>query len=110
MSKVTQKEIISYITPAAGFFLVEELDDEATAFSIAGNDKKPQRAKVLRVGGVAYFEHFERELLPPAEIGDIIIHSAFGYEDITIKGIKYRLVPFTKVIAVISGEDYEKIQ
>ena len=84
-----------------GYLLLEILENEQpVGFSVEDKNQPAQRGKVLSVGDETFDEHGNK-LESPAEIGDVVVHSAYGFENITHKDEEYRLCPFTKVLAVI---------
>jgi len=103
----TQAEYTA-IKPCKGYILVQPLDlQHSTVFSVAQAEDTPRLAKVLSVGNKTY--HMSgAEYLAPCAIGNTIIHSGFGFEQIKHEGKDYRLVPFDKILAVIEKKN-EKI-
>lgn len=90
----------SPIAPANGYLVLEILDDESPkGFDVEDSDQIPQRGKVLAVGGDTFYEG--EVFKSPAKVGDIILHSGFGYEDVIVQGEKFRLCPFIKTVGVI---------
>lgn len=100
MSKNKARQTLK-LAPANGYLFLKPLDDEQTkGWKVAGVEEAPQRAKVLAVGGAMF--HDSGELIgAPAKKGDIVVHSAFGFESIRHKGDQYLLCPFDKILAVI---------
>lgn len=110
MSKKVQ-EVASLIKPQKGYLLLEILENESpTTYMLSNDDQIPQRGRVLVVGPDTWHEGVHERFESPARAGDIVLHSGFGFEDFYVQGEKLRLCPFSKVIGVISGKDYEKIQ
>lgn len=107
MSKLSS--IAKIITPQKGYLLLEVLENEhPSTFQIADNDQIPQRGRVLVVGPSTWHEGVHERFESPAEVGDVVLHSGFGYEDFRMQGHIFRMCPFSKVIATIKGDDYEK--
>lgn len=101
------RELPDTIKVAPGYLLLEILDNEESE-EIVTNIKdgdKPQRGKVLLVGSKTYYSTGQ-DMESPCGEGDIVVHSAFGYEDFRYKGKKYRLCPFNKVLASYSSKEY----
>jgi len=89
------------IKPCKGYVLVSPLDlQHSAAFSVAQADDTPRLALVLTVGAKTYHTS-GAEYLVPCVVGDSIIHSGFGFEQIKHEGKDYRLVPFDKILAVV---------
>lgn len=84
-----------------GYLLLDILENEQpTSFIVEDKSEPAQRGKVLAVGSDTFDEN-GKELKSPAKVGDVVVHSAFGFENIKYKGEDYRLCPFTKVLAII---------
>lgn len=93
MSKITQ------FKPVKGFLLTKPQQNEQSSSFEIYDKETPQRAKVLVVGDSTY--HTSGQVFEsPCKPGDVIVHSAFGFEDIRSEGEHYRLIPFDKVLAV----------
>lgn len=87
------------LQPSKGYIFVEPLDlEHSTAFHVANSEDTPRRAKVLAVGDKTYHTSGS-DYLAPCKVGDTIIHSGFGFEQIKHHGKEYRLIPFDKVLA-----------
>ena len=82
--------------------LVKPLDvsQPVKGIVIHGIDEKPQLAKVLKVGKDTYYDNTEKVRKAPCKVGDTIIHSSIGWENITLEGEELRMVPFNKVLLV----------
>jgi co-chaperonin GroES (HSP10) len=93
---------ISKIQPSPGYVLLEILENEKpSSFIIADKDATPQRGKVLSIGDFTFHEGVDEEFHAPCKVGDAVIHSGYGYENIRVEGEQYRLCPFSKILAVI---------
>ena len=90
------------IIPSPGYILLQILDSESpTSFSIVDKDQIPQRGKVIAVGESIFYPNTGNIYTSPVKVGDIVIHSAFGYENIKLEGEPYRICPFDKILAII---------
>jgi co-chaperonin GroES (HSP10) len=99
---MVKKSQLNY-TPVSGYLLTEPLEaNQAVGWNAESDDEKPQLAKVLKVGPETWHETHGKRLKAPCKIGDTIIHSSFGFENIIIDGKDYRMVPFNKVLMVKS--------
>lgn len=88
-------------TPVRGFVLVKPLSDEQPKqYIIEDSHETPHEAEVVAVGEDTWYESIDREFKAPCKKGEKIVHSAFGFETIRIGGEEYRLVPFSKVLAI----------
>lgn len=88
-------------SPVRGFILVKPLQESAAkGWDAHTDDDIPHYAEVLAVGENTYFEHTGLLFKAPCKVGDTIIHSSIGFENIKIDGEEYRLVPFGKVLMV----------
>ena len=90
---------INYI-PSEGNLICEPLEGEASQHLTIQDEGFEQKSKVIAVGKDTYYPNTNITLKSPAKIGDEIIHSSLGWENIRILGKKYRVVPFQKVVAV----------
>ena len=89
------------ITPVKGFLVLEVLENESpNSFDVADNDQIPQRGRVLAVGTDTLHESGD-VFKSPCKVGDTVIHSGFGYEDVYIDGERYRMCPFGKVLGIV---------
>lgn len=84
--------------PAPSFLLVEPLD-ETTPFKRASKDEITKKATVLLVGGDSNRHGFT--MISPAKVGDVILHTSFGYQDFEHEGKKYRVVRFDDVLMIL---------
>ena len=110
MNKSKIAQYATYVIPTPGYLLVEILDSQQSSRFTVAVEVTPQRGRVLKVGKPTYRENIPKLIESPAEVGDIVIHSSVGYENITLKGEPMRIVPFSRVISVIKEKDYEKVQ
>jgi len=89
------------IQPTPGYLLLEPV--EATKKTKTGiylpdsHDEKPQKAKVLAVGG----DLLKRKA--PAKVGDTVIYKKWGGDEVKldVSGKEYLFVKFEDVLAVI---------
>ena len=89
-------------TPVAGYLLIKPLEDTQAigGVEIHGGDDRPQFGKVLKVGLSTWYENSDRVLESPCNVGDTIVHSSVGFENVRIEGEEYRLLPFSRVLMV----------
>ena len=96
MSKISLK-----YTPVPGYLLLEPLEDsQPGGWNVEGVEERPQIARVLRAGKSTWYENSDRVFHSPCKVGDVIIHSSVGFENITIEGKEYRMLPFSRVLMV----------
>lgn len=89
---------MSKITPAPGYVLISPTDsDKPKSFEIA-DDEYPQRGRVIAVGSPLIEDG--QTTPSPATVGDMIIHSAMGFENVRSGGDTIRFVPFSKILGV----------
>ena len=89
-------------TPVEGYILVRPLETKQSVkgMELHGVDEQPQLAKVLKVGKDTYYDNTEKVREAPCKVGDTIVHSSVGWENITLEGEELRMVPFSKVLLV----------
>ena len=93
----------SPITPAKGYLLLEILENESPeSIAMPASDQVPQRGKVIAVGGATWYETIHEVFRSPAKVGQIVVHSGFGFENVRIRGDEYRLLPFGKVLGIFN--------
>ena len=84
-----------------GYLLTKPLETTKIGnINIEDDEQRPQKAKVLIVGKSTWYENSDRVFESPCKVGDTIIHSSAGWENVTIEGEDFRLVPFGKVLMV----------
>lgn len=97
MSKKTQPKYAL----VAGYLLTEPLEvTKIGGIAIEDDQQRPQHAKVLKVGDATWHDNVDRVLESPCKVGDTIVHSSVGFENVTIEGKELRMVPFGKVLMV----------
>lgn len=85
--------------PAPSFILVEPLE-EKTTFQIAKTeDQKTVKSKVIQIGADSQRQGFT--LTSPCKVGDVILHSSYGYQDFKQDGKEYRVVRFDDVLMIL---------
>lgn len=90
------------LKPTAGFLVIEPIEGERkTASGIVlpdSHEEKPQRGKVLVVGGAIYDDG--REVIAPCKIGDVVFYKQWGGNEVKIEGKEYLIVKFEDILAV----------
>lgn len=90
------------LKPTAGYLLIEPLEKEVkTASGIYLPDnagEKPQKGKVIAVGGKTYLG--DHEIKSPAKVGDIVLYKKWGGNEVKIEGKEYIFVKFEDTLAV----------
>lgn len=89
----------SQFTPAKGYILIEPIDQQKVGNIEIADDGLPQNGKVLAIGQATYHDN-GKAFEPPCKVGDIIVHSAGGFENMRVEGKIYRFVHFSKVLAI----------
>lgn len=90
------------LKPTAGYLLIEPLEKEVkTASGIYLPDnigEKPQKGKVIAVGGNIFVS--EHEIESPAKVGDIVLYKKWGGNEVKIDNVEYMFVKFEDILAV----------
>lgn len=91
------------LKPTVGNLLIEPLEKEAkTASGIYLPDsagEKPQKGKVLAVGGPETTDSGVKRN-PPVKVGDVVIYKKWGGSEVKINGKEYLFAKFDDVLAV----------
>lgn len=91
------------LKPTAGYLLIEPLEKEAkTASGIYLPDtagEKPQKGKVLAVGGPETTEKGVKRA-SPVKVSDTVVYKKWGGNEVKIDGKEYLFVKFEDVMAV----------
>lgn len=86
----------------AGYFLIEPLEKEVkTASGIYLPDtagEKPQKGKVIAVGGSIYQDG--REIIAPAKLNNVVLYKKWGGNEVKIGNVEYMFVKFEDILAV----------
>jgi chaperonin GroES len=90
------------LKPTAGYLLIEPLEKEVkTASGIYLPDssgEKPQKGKVLAVGGSIFQDG--KEIISPAKVDEVVIYKKWGGNEVKIGNIEYLFVKYEDVLAV----------
>lgn len=90
------------LKPTAGYLLIEPLEKEvktASGIYLPENaGEKPQKGKVIAVGGAIYQDG--REVTAPAKSGDVVLYKKWGGNEVKIEGKEYLFVKFEDVLAI----------
>jgi chaperonin GroES len=90
------------IQPTAGYVLIEP--EEAVRKTSSGivlpesHDEKPQKGKVIAVGGALYIEG--HEVLSPAKVGDTVIYKKWGGNEYKVGEKELMFIKFEDIMAV----------
>jgi chaperonin GroES len=91
------------LTPAPGYLLIEPLEKEVkTASGIYLPDsagEKPQKGKVLAVGGADITERGVKKDAP-CKKNEVVFYKKWGGNEVKIEGKEYLFVKFEDVLAV----------
>lgn len=99
MRKISR--LLKKIIPCPGYVILEILEHEdSLGVTLAGVEKASQKGKVLKVGKHTYLESGQR-IDCPVKVGDVVVHSGFGYEDFYMETKLYRVCPFNKILVVL---------
>lgn len=91
------------LKPAPGYIVIKPLEaEDKTSSGIYLPDsanEKPQKGKVLAVGGDEITDSGTKRQ-SPAKVGDIVIYKKWGGNEVKIDGIEYLFAKFEDVLAV----------
>lgn len=91
------------LTPTAGYLLIEPLEAERkTASGIVlpeTHEEKPQKGKVLAVGGAEVTDSGTKKA-SPCTIGDTVVYKQWGGNEIKYEGKDYLIVKFEDILAI----------
>lgn len=96
---MSKNSLIGY-EPAEGFLIVEPLEEETSRNFTIAEEGFDQKAICLKVGKDTYYPNTNIPYKAPCKAGDEIVHSSIGFENFRVAGKKYRLVHFSKVLAI----------
>ncbi len=90
------------LKPAPGYLLIEPLEKETqTASGIYLPDnagEKPQKGKVIAVGGKTYQDSHEIE--SPAKLNEVVLYKKWGGNEMKVDGKEYLFVKFEDILAI----------
>ena len=90
------------IKPTPGYVLIEPVEAETkTASGIYlpdSNSEKPQKGKVIAVGGTTIQDGQKVE--SPAKLNEVVFYKKWGGNEVKIEGKEYLFVKFEDVLAV----------
>lgn len=91
------------LKPTAGYLLIEPVEAETkTASGIYLPDtvsEKPQKGKILAVGGAEITEKGVKKV-SPVKVGDIVIYKKWGGNEVKVENKEYLFVKFEDILAV----------
>lgn len=91
------------LTPTAGYIILEPLKAETrTASGIylpEAATEKPQKAKVLAVGGAELLDSGAKKE-SPVKVGDTVIYKKWGTNDVKLDGRELLFVKFEDILAI----------
>ncbi|MBN1169108.1 co-chaperone GroES [Candidatus Woesebacteria bacterium] len=98
-----RKSKVKNLSLAPGYVLIEPLEAEtktASGIYLPENvSEKPQKGKVLSVGGILVTE-YGAKIEPPAKIGDIVIYKKWGGNEVKMGGKEYLFTKFEDILAI----------
>jgi chaperonin GroES len=91
------------LVPTPGYLLIEPQEAETkTASGIylpdSASTEKPQRGKVLAVGGAMYQDG--QEINSPAKVGDSVIYKKWGGSEVKLDGKELLFSKFDDILAI----------
>ena len=94
--------LTSRLNPVNGYILINSEKVEQTSAIIINKEKEDAyiRGKVVKVGGPIFDEGVE--IIPPCKVGDSVLYSFSGFEEVTINGESIRVVKFSNIVGVFN--------
>lgn len=90
------------LKPTPGYLLIEPLEKETkTASGIYLPDnagEKPQKGKVIAVGGSVYQN--DHEIISPAKVNETVLYKKWGGNEVKINNVEYMFVKFEDILAI----------
>ncbi len=107
----SQTEGGSTIKPVGDRVVVRRLtDEEMGTKSVSGiiipdtvNKEKPEQGIVVAVGAGKWDEDGEKRIPMDVKVGDRIVFSKYGYDEVKIAGEEYYLVASPSILAIITN-------
>lgn len=98
MSNITPPTLPSVTFQALPAYVVLEpiLEDTPSVFMVDKTANPPKKGRVISIGK-SFWDHGV-EYTCPVNIGDVVLHTAFGYQDFKVGTVTYRLVRFTDLL------------
>lgn len=98
-----------HIKPLADRCVVRPLtDEEAGTVSLSGiiipdtvNKEKPGQGIVLAVGAGKWDEDGEKRIAMEVKVGDKVVFSKYGYDEIKVNDTEYYIVGESSILAII---------
>ncbi|OGG41781.1 co-chaperone GroES [Candidatus Kaiserbacteria bacterium RIFCSPHIGHO2_01_FULL_46_22] len=98
------------LKPLADRVVVRPLtDEEAGNVSASGiiipdtaKEEKPEQGVVMAVGAGKWDEDGEKRLPLDVKVGDRIVFSKYGYDEVKLSGEKYYILSETSILAIIN--------
>lgn len=107
----TQNGIGSTIVPLGDRVVVRQLTDEEMGTKSASgiiipdtaSKEKPEQGMVLAVGPGKWDEHGNKRIPVDVHVGDRIVFSKYGYDEVKVAGEEYYLVSSSSILAIIKN-------
>jgi len=105
MAKAKTSKIKINFVPTAGYVLIEPFEAETkTSGGIylpeTANAEKPQKGKVLAVGGDEILENGTKKKCP-AKVRDVVIYKKWGGSEVKENGKEYLFAKFDDILAIV---------
>ncbi|QQS39043.1 co-chaperone GroES [Candidatus Woesebacteria bacterium] len=93
------------ILPVAGHIIIQPLEAETKTSSgiyLPDNaNEKPQKGKVLAVGGEEITDSGTVRK-SPVQVGDVVIYKKWGGNEVKIEGTEYLFAKFDDILAIVN--------
>ena len=104
MPKIKKSTTKLSVTPLMGYVLVEPSDAETTTSSgiilPESAQEKPAQGSVVSCGDEMVMEN-GKVVKCPVKVGDKVVYKKWGWDEIKVSGVEYKLVKFDDLMAIL---------
>jgi len=99
--------LIKKLVPAPGYYIIEPLlaEKSSSAISIAKVKEDPLHKGIIRRVGPTYITDYGTKIFSLFTVGNTVLYSFQGFEEIQQDGEVARIIPFKAVVAVYEDDN-----